>query len=82
MRDEARLELDRVEALPVGAGKLDLTAYLRGNTDALHAGARVDVEHRTTSRLSLFGQGWAGMTWSSAGRAVDYGALAGLRIRF
>jgi hypothetical protein len=32
--------------------------------------------------VSLFGTGWAAREWGGANRGLEYGALAGLRMRF
>jgi len=82
MRREAETALDRVEALPVGSGKLDLTAYLHGNRSAGSFGAAADFEHRRTRRLSVFARGWASYTWTPADRGTDFGMLGGIRYRW
>lgn len=82
MRDEGRKALDRVEELPVGTGKIDLTAYLRGTGGVGSFGGMIDYEHRVTRRWSTFGNAWAGATYGDGPLRADYGALGGLRFRF
>jgi hypothetical protein len=83
MRDESRKALDRVESdLPVGRGKLDLTAYLHGSGGVGSFGGAVDYEHRVATRVAAFGTAWLGGAYDPAGIHTDYGALAGLRFRF
>lgn len=82
MRDLGRAALDRVEELPVGSGKLDVTAYLRGSGGAGVLGGSLDYEHHATARVSTFGTAWLGGSFDSRGLRSDYGALAGLRVRF
>lgn len=80
---EAQARLDRVDALPVGTGHLDLTAYLRGNTTTLRGGLQADYERRVKKNLSVFGQGWLGTDWArDTGYDLDYGVLGGLRWSF
>lgn len=81
--EEAQARLDRVDKLPVGAGQLDLSAYLRGNTSALNAGLQAEYAQRVRKNVSVFGQGWAGTSWTrDTGYDLDYGVLGGLRWTF
>lgn len=75
--------LDRVDALPVGRGQLDLTAYLHGNLTGNTAGVAAEYDHRVSKNVSVFGQGYLGTNWArDTGFGLDYGALGGLRWRF
>lgn len=75
--------LDRVDELPVGTGQLDLSVYLRGNLLEHRAGVQAEYAHRVKKNLSVFGQAWAGTSWTrDTGYDLDYGALGGLRWRF
>lgn len=69
--------------MAIGAGALDFGAYLRGNQDLLRAGLDLDYQHRVSRGVSLFGQGWGGVRHEfGAGTELDYGAMAGLRMRW
>jgi hypothetical protein len=43
-------------------------------------GARAELAARLSGTAVLFGEGWA--QWSRPARAWDYGAAAGVRLRF
>lgn len=73
--------LDSTDALPVGAGRVDLFGFGRGTRDAGVAGAGVSYQHRVDGSLSLWGQGEAGLGWGAT-PGLSYEALAGLRWRF
>jgi hypothetical protein len=72
----------RVEALPVGSGRLDLGLMLRGGTGAGILGALVDYEHRFSKTTSAFAEGMAGAAWDDTGRRWQAEAITGLRMRF
>jgi hypothetical protein len=82
MREEAQAALDRVEALPVGHGKVDLAGYLHGNRSVGSVGAVLEYEHRMSTRWSTFGRGWAAYTWAPQDRGSDFGMLGGIRYRW
>lgn len=44
--------------------------------------ARLDYQHRLTSQLSAFGEGWAGVANHGGQWGRDVGALLGLRYRW
>ena len=77
----ASARLDRVDALPVGSGHLDLGLFGRGGLAGGLAGGALDYEHHVATRLSLFGEGWAGYGWGNRA-GLGYGASAGLRMRW
>jgi hypothetical protein len=68
--------LDDVEALPEGAGTLDLGLHVNTNS----AGAMVDYNHHVTEALSLFAEATAGWDFTSSAPFVE--ATTGLRLRF
>ena len=75
-------ELDRVDALPVGAGQLDLFGWMRGTDVRGSAGLGIDYSHRLSERLSAFARGTLSHEWVPFGRHWEAQALAGLRMRF
>jgi hypothetical protein len=82
MRDVARKELDRVEALPVKTGQLDLTGYLTGTRSLGSFGGSIDYTHRPTRRLSVFGRAYGGVSWNDVGTTPEYGVTGGIRYRW
>jgi len=71
-----------VDALPVGAGRLDLGVLLRGGHRESTLGAFVDYERRKTEHLSLFGVATAGVLRRNGHTSAFAEANAGLRMRW
>ena len=81
MRDLARAELDRIDLLPVGAGRLEAFAFGRGDAHSGMIGGAVEYGHRVTRRASLFGRAEAGYRYGpESGFAWE--ALLGGRVTF
>lgn len=69
--------------MAIGSGALDFGTYLRGDQDFLRAGLELDYAHRLKRNVSLFGKAWGGLSHEfGAGTDADYGAMAGLRMRW
>jgi hypothetical protein len=68
--------LDEAERLDPGSGRLDLRGYVTPEK----AGVSLDLEARINRALSGYGTAWveADRAW----RSLDYGAAAGLRLRW
>ncbi len=71
-----------MDALPIGTGHVDLTAYLHGTGGVGSFGGALDYEQRISRGVSAFANGWVGLGWDQAGRGLSYGALAGVRWTF
>jgi len=76
-----RERLDRVEAMPVGRGALDLGAYVRGAGGTGVAGGFLDYERRLSPSTALFGESVLGYGWGAT-PGLQYQAMAGLRMRW
>jgi hypothetical protein len=79
--EKASRHLDRVDALPVGSGRLGLDWFLAGDSSGGRTGGSITYDHRLAERLSVFGEGWAGYGWQDRS-GFAYGALAGVRWGF
>lgn len=65
--------------LDVGRGMLEMRGAARVGIDAGRVGLELEYQHRATEALSLFAQGWAGLSWSHGERDIAAEALAGMR---
>lgn len=73
-----RERLDAAESLTPGSGLLELRAFALPGS----AGIAVDYSHRLNENLSAFGAGYAGARYGQGRLEPDFGAMAGLRLRF
>lgn len=80
-RDEAKAELDRVDRMKPGSGRVDLFGFGRGTFGSGVAGGGVDYEHRLTRGWSAFARGELGYGWGES-RGGQWKALGGLRWTF
>ena len=78
MRDAARIELDRIDKLKVGAGMLEAFAFGRGDLRSGIAGGAIEYDHRLSPTVSAFGRGELGYRYGS-GSDLSFKALAGVR---
>jgi hypothetical protein len=67
--------------MPVGRGRLDVGAILRGDFSSGAAGGRVHYEHRLTAADSLYAQAMAALGWGELA-GLHYEATAGWRHTF
>ena len=81
MRDLVSKELDRVDELGVGAGRLDLFGFMRGDLHSGMLGGALEYGHRVTPRASLFARAEAGYRYGE-GRGFAYSGLFGGRVTF
>ena len=81
MRDSARIELDRIDALKPGTGLLEAYAGVRGNLMGGLLGGFVEYGHRVTPSLSIFGRGSVGYRYGNT-RGLEYSGELGGRYTF
>ena len=77
----ASAHLDRVDALPVGSGHIDLNLFGRRDAGGGLVGGALDYEHHVADAWSLFGEGWAGCGYGDQA-GLGYGVSAGMRYRW
>jgi hypothetical protein len=78
MRREVTRRLDRVDHFPIGSGRLEAFAFIRGGFDHGKVGGAVDYSHRLNKSLSMFGSAEAGAQYGNAA-GLYYQGLIGIR---